>query len=37
MIEEIRKAFQAILDYIKSISDSQGVYVREDYWEEAMQ
>lgn len=37
MIEEIRKAFQAILDYIKSISDSQGVYVREDYWEAALQ
>lgn len=36
-MNEIKKAFQTILNYIKSISDSQGVYVREDYWEEAMQ
>lgn len=36
-MNEIKKAFQAILNYIKSISDSQGVYVRKDYWEGAMQ
>lgn len=36
-MNEIKKAFQAILNYIKSISDSQGVYVRADYWEGAMQ
>lgn len=37
MIEEIRKAFQVILDYIQSISNNQEVYVRSDYWEGAMQ
>lgn len=36
-MNEIKKAFQTILNYIKSISDSQGVYVRDDYWEGAMQ